>query len=593
MQGVNSRRFYPAKKDYYAVCTSHRKEKIMKINFKNHNRVRLSPFYNDDVSRALDNGQMLHNAVSIIGPIYRSGKNVTASDENGNEITPDMLAAMILADDVQADIKCELNKTLIHVWEQTLTDYQNGLRASQVFISQANAALDTPLPIPSGTVIYIPSDIKNACKGYLKNRDENALCVNTYFYINEPHPIFYFRDNAVYDRYIDFIKTMAGSLTTRLDMNAIRKFADFEKFRPKLIDGVVLRNTREQGIAAYAFERLVMKFSIMFAQKNPDDCGIIAPSINSLLVPRCLLFMNVENIAKAPANKIVRDVSVIKSALKQKFFQIPLNQISRLSAASLQSRIIGMKLKNHAALLDKNGKEAKKRKIFQFGMAAMSKVDLSRRITKIINKEANVSRSENYFRVIRSTYMKSNRRNPDNYNLPGRGISLQYKPDIHIYLDTSVSISEENYKNAIITCITMAKKLDVNLYFNSFSDVISESTRLKIKGKTIGEIYRQFQNVPKVSGGTSFELVWQYIMQSARRKREISLMITDFAYYPPDERPAYPAKLYYAPIDTSKASWPYVRKAAEEFCQSMYHIEPNICRYILMPQNLEYHTKGG
>ena len=338
--------------------------------------MRLSPFYNDDVSRALDNGQMLHNVVSIIGPIYRSGKNVTASDENGNEITPDMLAAMILADDVQADIKCELNKTLIHVWEQTLTDYQNGLRASQVFISQANAALDTPLPIPSGTVIYIPSDIKNACKGYLKNRDENALCVNTYFYINEPHPIFYFRDNAVYDRYIDFIKTMAGSLTTRLDMNAIRKFADFEKFRPKLIDGVVLRNTREQGIAAYAFERLVMKFSIMFAQKNPDDCGIIAPSINSLLVPRCLLFMNVENIAKAPANKIVRDVSVIKSALKQKFFQIPLNQISRLSAASLQSRIIGMKLKNHAALLDKNGKEAKKRKIFQFGMAAMSKVDL-------------------------------------------------------------------------------------------------------------------------------------------------------------------------------------------------------------------------
>ena len=189
--------------------------------------------------------------------------------------------------------------------------------------------------------------------------------------------------------------------------------------------------------------------------------------------------------------------------------------------------------------------------------------------------------------------MKSNRRNPDNYNLPGRGISLQYKPDIHIYLDTSASISEENYKNAIITCITMAKKLNVNLYFNSFSDVISESTRLKIKGKTIGEIYRQFQNVPKVSGGTSFELVWQYIMQSARRKREISLMITDFAYYPPDERPAYPAKLYYAPIDTSKASWPYVKEAAEEFCQSMYHIEPNICRYILMPQNLGNHTKEG
>lgn len=328
-----------------------------------------------------------------------------------------------------------------------------------------------------------------------------------------------------------------------------------------------------------------MKFSMMFARQNPDDCGIIAPSIKPLLVPECMLLMNVENIAKAPANKIVRDVSTIKSALTQTFFQIPLNQISKLSSAALYSRIIGMKLKNHTALLDKQDKDAKKRKIFQFSKIAMTKADLSRRIVKIINKETNVGRSENYAKVIRSTYMKPSRRNPDNYNLPGKSISLQYKPDIHIYLDTSGSVSEENYKNAILTCITMAKKLNVNIYFNSFSHVISESTRLKIRGRTISEIYRQFQKVPKVSGGTNFEIVWQYIMQSAKRKMEISLMITDFAYYPPDERPDYPRKLYYAPIDTSKASWSYVKEAAEDFCQSMYHIEPNICRYILMPQN--------
>ncbi len=438
---------------------------------------------------------------------------------------------------------------------------------------------------PSGTVIYVPSDLKAACKEYLKAKAEDGLCVNAYFYINEPHPLIYFRDNAVYDRYTGFIKSMAASQSANLDINTAQKFADFEKLKLKLIDGVILRNNREQGRPAYSFERLVMNFSMMFAQQNPDECGIIAPSINNLLVPKCLLMMNVENIAKTPANKIVRDVSVIKSALTQTFFPLSLNQISRLSTAELQSRIIGMKLKNHAALLDRREREAEKRKIFQFGRVAMTREDLSRRIVKIINKEANVGRSENYSKVIRSTYMKSNRRNPDNYNLPGKSISLQYKPDIHIYLDTSGSVSEENYKNAIMTCITMAKKLNVNLYFNSFSDVISESTRLKLKGKTITEIYRQFQSVPKVTGGTSFDLVWQYIMGSARRKKEISLMITDFAYYPPDERPDYPGKLYYAPIDTSEASWPYVRKAAGEFCQNMYHIEPNICRHILMPRN--------
>ncbi|EOS29325.1 hypothetical protein C804_03503 [Lachnospiraceae bacterium A4] len=555
----------------------------MKIKFKNNSKVKLRPFYNDDVGRELNGRQLIENAISIIDPVYKSGKNVTATDENGNQIIPDVIAALILTDSIDAGIKYKQNKILNDVWGQTLCNYKNGLRASQVFISQANASVNAPLP--SSTVIYVPSDLKSACKEYLKTGAEDELCVNTYFYINEPHPVFYFRNNTVYDKYIGFIKSMVNGLSVHMDINTIRKFADFEKLRLKLIEGVILRNTREQGCSAYSFERLVMNFSMMFARQNPDDCGIIAPSINNLLVPRCMLFMNVENVSKVPANKIVRDVSVIKSALMEDIFQLSLTQISKLSAAALHSRIVGMKLKNHAALLEKQGRDTEKRKIFQFSKVAMTKADLSRRIVKIIDKESNVSKSENYSKVIKSTYMKSNRRNPDNYNLPGKSISLQYKPDIHIYLDTSTSISEENYKNAILTCITMAKKLNVNLYFNSFSHVISESTRLKIKGKTITEIYRQFQRVPKVTGGTSFEIVWQYIMQSAKRRKEISLLVTDFAYYPPDERPDYPRKLYYAPIDTSKASWPNVKQAAEEFCRSMYHIEPNICRHILMPQN--------
>lgn len=583
MQDVNSWIFCHVSKEKYAAIISPGRKQIMKIKFKNNSKTKIRPLYKDDVSKALDSRRMIENVISIIGPIYRSGKNVTAVDESGNQIIPDVLAALILTDSIKANVKCELNKTLNDVWDQTLQEYKKGLRASQVFISQANASVNALLP--SSTVIYVPSDIKNACKEYLKTKAEDNLCVNTYFYVNEPHPTFYFRDSAVYDKCIDFMRSNVNGLSAKLDINTIQKFVDFEKMKPKLIDGIVLRNAMEQGCAAYSFERLVMKFLMMFVQQNPDDCGIIAPSIHNLLIPKCILLMNVENIAKAPANKIVRDVSAIKSALEQTVFQLSLNQILRLSTATLQNRIVGMKLKNHAALLNEQNNEAEKRKIFQFGRVAMTKADLSRRIVKIINKESNVSRSENYSKVIKSTYMKSSRRNPDNYNLPGKSISLQYKPDIHIYLDTSGSVSEENYKNAVLTCITMAKKLNVNLYFNSFSHVISESTRLKIKGKTVTEIYRQFQKVPKVTGGTSFDIVWQYIMGSAKRKKEISLMITDFAYYPPDERPDYPGKLYYAPIDTSKASWTYVKNAAEEFCQNMYHIEPNIYRHILMPHS--------
>lgn len=203
MQDANKRRYRPVKQEKCAVFTSRRRKKNMKIKFKNNTRIRLMTFYNDDVSKALDNRQMLQNAVSIIDPVYKSGKNVTAADENGRRITPEMLAALILTDTIDANMKYELNKTLNDVWEQTLQGHKNGLRASQVFISQANASVNAP--IPSNTVIYVPSDIKNACKAYLKNNAEDELCINTYFYINEPHPIFYFRSNAVYDRYIEFI----------------------------------------------------------------------------------------------------------------------------------------------------------------------------------------------------------------------------------------------------------------------------------------------------------------------------------------------------------------------------------------------------
>ena len=106
----------------------------MRVKFKNNNRVRLTPLYIDDVSKALDNRQLIENAVSIIEPIYRSGKNVTAADENGNQVTPDVLAGLILADAIEARTRYELNKTLNDIWEQTLRSYRNGLRASQVFI---------------------------------------------------------------------------------------------------------------------------------------------------------------------------------------------------------------------------------------------------------------------------------------------------------------------------------------------------------------------------------------------------------------------------------------------------------------------------
>ena len=74
---------------------------------------------------------------------------------------------------------------------------------------------------------------------------------------------------------------------------------------------------------------------------------------------------------------------------------------------------------------------------------------------------------------------KANRRDPDDYNKPGRITSVEYMPDLHVYVDTSGSISEANYQEAVLLLIRIAKKLNVNLYFNSFSHILSQQTLLK------------------------------------------------------------------------------------------------------------------
>lgn len=563
----------------------------MGIKISNQIKCVLEPYYDDDITKKLDTAAIFANAEALIAPVYTSatpGNNVIIQDDNGNKITKKQLTEMVLAG-------CRLvyHKTsddiLDDIWCETLASYNKGLVSSQVFVAQANGKVKAP--IPSSTVIYVPQDLKSACKNCLKTNNADELIVNSSFYINEPCVMFYFKNISQFKDYKAYVKNMVGTLSSRMGANVISKFNDFDKMSLNIIEGIILRRNVTDGLEPYSFERLLMKFSLMFMQQmkenalrtgNYECCGVIAPYIDELLVPKNIIFINVEKVAKAPNGKLAREVGNIKAGMKEWFAAISFNKIIKLSEAAIRKRIIGFKIKNHSELMKESAERLEKRNIFRFNKIAMTKYDLSKMITKIIMKEVNVSASENYSKVVKTSYMRASRRNPNNFNLPGKSFSLVYKPDLHIYLDTSGSISEENYKNAILTCITMAKKLNVNLYFNSFSHRISQCCKLNVRGKSIQGIYKEFQKVPKVTGGTSYDIVWDYIMRSAKRRNEISLLITDFAYDPPAKRPDYPSKLYYAPIDVSQGSWPCVSQYAMEFCQNMYHIDPNIRKHLLM-----------
>ena len=125
----------------------------------------------------------------------------------------------------------------------------------------------------------------------------------------------------------------------------------------------------------------------------------------------------------------------------------------------------------------------------------------------------------------------------------------------------------------------MARKMNVNLYFNSFSDCLSQCSHLRTKDRSLKEVYAAFQKIPKVDGGTNYEQIWHYINASAKRRRELSIIMTDFEWTAPNRYVKHPKNLFYIPV--SHVDWDGITYWAEHFVKSMAHIDPN-CRARLL-----------
>lgn len=127
--------------------------------------------------------------------------------------------------------------------------------------------------------------------------------------------------------------------------------------------------------------------------------------------------------------------------------------------------------------------------------------------------------------------------------------------------------------------IAMAKKLNINIYFNSFSHILSQTTKLKLENKTRKQIYAEFERVPKVNGGTDYTQIWHFINKSAKRRKELSAIITDFEFIAPTQYIKHPKNLYYIPC--AHMDWDEMIENARNFAASAMHNEPAIRSKIL------------
>ena len=535
--------------------------------------------YQDDVTKPMD-ADAVHNIIKqILFPIYTplvAGAPVSITDDNGNPITEDDIVNNFMQC-CQAFIDTDAEAFMHTLFKNTLAAYDPALRADSIFIAQDNVI--AKCPTPSSNVIYIPDDLKNACMQYIQDPDKyrEFLHCTEAFVMNEKHMGAHFMAKPIFDDFKNYVASMTSPLSPKLKPETIQKFTDFGKMQLNTIEGLILRKQDGEDDEEYSFSRLLIKFLLDFSKTTPN-VGIFTPYVSEFIIPKNLIFYDIDQVCRCPKAKLSNLIDMCKQSMTTKYVQTSFNKINKMSQIAANMSTVQAKIKNAMQIAARQGK----RKIFRFSNKTIGQKELANRIRKLISREFNVSMSENYQKNITQSYLKPNRHDPEDFNKKGAMTRTIYKPDLHIYLDTSSSISEINYRNAIKTCIYMAKKLGINIYFNSFSDSVSQETKLHIKGKTTKEIYNEFQRVPKTIGGTDFENVWKYIMASKKRRKQISLMITDFGDSPRSDVIAHPPKLWYIPIDVSPRSWDSIKELAEDFCKAMFYIDKNIRKKLLM-----------
>ena len=507
-------------------------------------------------------------------------------DGSGHDITGDVLDIVMRCLGETMDPAAEKNaKALLG---QTMVSYDQGtpLPVGELFAVQAGQ--QNKWPAPSARVLYsAQNDVIPAAKGLLAGSADESAFFASVAYTYHPNTLgFWFQSSAAFDGFKIWlnqqVQTMAGA--NAMPADTLRLLNDFANLSLKgLTESLLLRKDDSDGNDEFSFARLVIRMLMTYVDQRRKaastgaaalDTGIMPFTVGELFCPRSLVLVNVEAHARATAAKVTGEWNLINQSLASPVKVVSnaaLSKLTSLPRAAARAAAMGAR--------QQPGQPGSRSAQVKFRKAPPTKLDLFKDITRVLKRMGKVNKSQNVYRTTKTTFLKANRRNPDDFNKPGRITSVQYMPDLHVFIDTSGSISEENYQEAVLMLIRIAKKLNVNLYFNSFSHMLSQETLLKVENKSTRQIWQEFRKVPKVTGGTEFKQVWDYINASPVRKRRLSLMITDFEWSPPSRREEHPPNLYYAPC--SAMDWKYMVRSAEAYANGMQHIDPSIRQKLL------------
>lgn len=527
---------------------------------------------------------------TMVDPLFEplsTGATVSVQDNSGHSYDSDAVLDL-LGRTVAPGVDTDAEEAMKSLYTQALIHYDSSstLLSNEVFALQAAARKKIPAPTPM--IKYTAgSDVRPAAKELLAGRaaDADTLLASLSFSYSPGLLGFWFRSESDFDRFKEWMAGQIQQMASILPSQTQKLLTEFSKIPlDGLTETIVLRNDDDQENEELSFARIVVDLLMQYeevrrstaAAGSAPESGILPFNVAELFVPKVIALVNVEAHARKSPKRIDSEWRLILNSLNSPIKVVSNRSLSKLTALPRQKAKAAARAAN--AQTNKFAQSGRSGKV-AFRKMPPNKIDLFKGVTRALKKMKEVNRSQNAYKTVKSTFTKPNRRDPDDYNKPGRITSTRYLPDIHIYLDCSGSISEDNYQRAVLMLIQLAKKLNVNLYFNSFSHMMSQEALLKTENRSVARIWRDFRRIPKVTGGTEFSQIWEYINRSPARKGRFSLVITDFEWQPQPHRQEHPKNLHYAPVDNT--DWDRMIRAAEMFEKSMRHIEPTVAQRLI------------
>lgn len=407
---------------------------------------------------------------------------------------------------------------------------------------------------PSSKVVYVAvvSDVAGLARDYESVKDawnRSALLAIIGAFYNNLNAMFLLCDD---DTDLQNFKMMANPLLKAAGKQEIPP--DFE-IRNKIFDGIMLRGNYKLMDSSCAPDS---EARILASVATKAWSHILMPTRTiEAFLPSMLVFFNARWLTRATISEMLdakNDMGKMATLDRSRILSVAkMATLGTVHRAAQKMAVLQNRLDDTLA------QSSFRKSTGTFEITRINVRRVKEKIVKVMNKMKNRDVSKNPVYHNFDTFQRPNRREPFNPDLPGMSMDLGYYPDIHLYVDTSGYITQEEYEDSVAMIIDIAKTLNCDIYFNLSA---TEEVAVRCRDCSKDQIWKDIEKIPKFPGGMTIDQVWRYINATKKNRRQLSLLLSDFYVVVP-LYVKHPENLYYIPTEDT------VPKFAQDFANQL------------------------